>query len=981
MPRLTKSVLGFITAILCGSLFAANTQPTIQSFKKMPLSFTKNMGQWDEHVLFRANAGGATMWLTKEGVTYQFTRRIATRSGAVSAPGVSVGRTFLSDPGQAGMPILPGDRYEKDSIEQLVLTAKFVGANPNPEIVGQGQMEYKCNYFLGNDPSKWHTDVPNYEAITLKEIYPGIDLKYYGNGDGKIEYDFIIRACTDPSQIAIHYDGATEVCVDDEGRLVVETEWGKVTERAPLVYQVPNGKLREIEAQYSLREKYTFGFMLSEEYEPEYAAVIDPVLSYSTYLGGSNDYDVGYGIAVGLGGFAYVTGRTASTDFPIQTPYQSDQGWDDVFLTKFSAMGNSLVYSSYLGGNGPESGTGIAVDSTGSAYVTGWEDSNNFPIHNSSQTDLGRSGVFVTKLSPLGNSLIYSTCFGGSMDDQALGIAVDGNGCAYVAGVTWSTDFPICNPYQWSNNGGYYFPVDAFATKLSASGNSLVYSTYLGGTNDDVGYGIAIDDSGCAYVAGGTRSTDFPTKNPYQGTCQECNLYSYDAFVAKLGSSGDSLVYSTYLGGNNDDNAFAIAVDVGGFAYVTGRCGIFPTQNSYQGTYQGGGYDAYVTKLNAFGDSLIYSTYLGGGGIDYGYGIAVDGSGCAYVTGETSSSNFPILNPGQTSQGNKDGFVTRLSAIGNSLVYSTCLGGSGDDGGCGIAVDGSGSAYVTGWTQSSNFPTLNPYQAMLRGDGDAFVTKLNDSHFCQEFAGLFCDDFDDMLNPLWSQTEGSCVWLATGGVFQTSLVGMQLSCVQSVGDTTWRNYSFEADVRGNDGTDKVLRFRQRDANTRYWVNLRSDWQGQDELLLGKQAGGIETILQTVPHVSQNGVWYHLKVTCVGSHIRVSVNGNETIVFDDVIDPIRSGGIGLVCFTGGFGSCDISFDNVRVINIEYGDADASGGVDISDAVYSISYIFSGGPAPSPVEAGDANCDQAVDISDAVYLIAYIFSGGPAPCSAF
>ncbi|MCX6831785.1 MAG: SBBP repeat-containing protein, partial [candidate division Zixibacteria bacterium] len=337
MPRLTTLVLGFITVILCGSLFAANTQPTIQSFNKMPLSFTKNMGQWDDRVLFRANAGWATMWFTKDGVTYQFTRHIDSRSGAVSAPGVSVGRTFLSDPGQAGMPILPGDRYEKDSVEQLVLAAKFISANPNPEVIAEGQMEYKCNYFLGNDPSKWYTDVPNYEAITLRDIYPGIDVRYSGDGNDQAAYEFIVAPGADIAQIKVEYEGAEKTSIDADGRMIVRTKWGDMIAaiKSPM-----NGVLSGTSSFSQLSES-AIGF------KPEGAnrqALGTPAveLVYSTYLGGGSEYS-GSDIAVDGSGNVYVTGMTTSSNFPTLNPYQTDQGGDDVFVTKFSNSGNSLI--------------------------------------------------------------------------------------------------------------------------------------------------------------------------------------------------------------------------------------------------------------------------------------------------------------------------------------------------------------------------------------------------------------------------------------------------------------------------------------------------------------------------------------------------------------------------------------------------------------------------------------------------------------
>jgi len=688
----------------------------------MPLAFTKNMGQWDDRILFRANSGGATMWFTKEGVTYQFTRRIK-RSGVVSVPGLA----------NAVRPYDPADRFsqEKDSVEQLVLTAKFVDANPNPEIVGEGLMEYKCNYFIGNDPAKWHTDVPNYEAITLNDIYPGIDLKYSGDGlpqAGQAAYEFIVAPGANIAQVKVVYEGAEETSLDTDGRLILKTKWGDMI----AAIRSPTSDALSGSCAWWTSSSTTSSSDLAHGDVPQAQAGNSGTLelSYSTYLGGSgNDY--GYGIAVDSSGNAYVTGMTGGAhDFPTLNPFQPYPGhFSDAFVTKLSSAG-SLIYSTYLGGGDAEGGSdwasAISVDGSGNAYVTGYTTSYNFPTLNPFQPyPGGSSDAFVTKLSSSGNSLIYSTYLGGGGSDAGSGIAVDGSGYAYVTGRTESIDFPTLNPYQATYQGrGYYYGGDAFVTKLSSSGNSLIYSTYLGSESSDVGTGIAVDDSGNAYVTGLTQSSDFPTRNPYQATFQ--GGYG-DAFVTKLSSSGNSLFYSTYLGGSGTDAGNGIAVDDDGNAYVTGRTSSanFPTQNPYQSTYQGG-WDVFVTKLSNSGNSLIYSTYVGGEGSEYGQRIVIDGSGNVYVTGWTNSSAFPTLNPFESTfqGGYGDAFVTKLSVSGAGLIYSSYLGGGDDDWGYGIAVDGDGNAYVTGWTKSSSFPNQNPFQTYQGGWGDAFVTKL-----------------------------------------------------------------------------------------------------------------------------------------------------------------------------------------------------------------------------------------------------------------
>ena len=727
MPRLITLVLGLITAILCGSILAADTQPTVQSLSRMPLAFTKNNGQWDDRVLFRANAGGATMWFTKEGVTYQFTRRVASPVRAALAAARDSGSNAAATGDREGRPYAMegldsrlrgndkegGIDLERDSVEQLVLTAKFVGANPNPEVLGEGQMEYRCNYFIGNDPAKWHTDVPNYEAITLKDIYPGIDLKYSGDGTGQAAYEFIAAPGADIAQIKVEYEGAEETSIDADGRMIVRTKWGDMI---TAVKSPANGVLSGTAFFSQLSEK-TIGFEAGGASQ-QALGTLAVGLVYSTYLGGTGD-DRGNGIAVDGSGNAYVTGYTESSNYPTTTgAYDPTYGGGDAFVAKFSPSG-ALIYSTYLGGGGGDYGYGIAVDGSGNAYVTGLTGSDNFPTLNPYQTSQMGLDVFVTKLSSTGNSLIYSTYLGGGQWEWGTGIAVDGSGNACVTGITVSYDFPTLNPYQGTHQGG---TLDAFVTKLSSTGNTLIYSTYLGGGDYDFGTGIAVDGSGNAYATGYTGSSNFPTLNPYQT--------GGGVFVTKFSGHG-TMTYSTCLNGGSGQG---IAVDGSGNAYVTGYTSSsdFPTLNPYQ-TYQGGS-DVFVTKLSNSGDGLIYSTYLGGGQSEWGTGIAVDGSGNAYVTGGTSAPNFPTQNPyqGTYQGGSNDAFVTKLSSSGNSLIYSTYLGGGGDDGGTSnhrlggaIAVDDSGDAYVTGWTGSANFPTLNPYQTN-QGGQDVFVTKLSE---------------------------------------------------------------------------------------------------------------------------------------------------------------------------------------------------------------------------------------------------------------
>ncbi len=694
----------------------SNDAQVIKSISSLPLAFTANQGQWPDSILYRANAGGATMWFTPTGAYYQFTRRVGNDSALDSLDPIGRPDKFY---------------HESDSIEIMMLKASFVGANPSPRVSGKSMMEYKCNYFLGNDPTGWRTDVPSYEEIVLKEVYPGIDLTYYGRGR-QMEYDFVVSPGADYSQIRIQYEDAEGLAVADDGALVVTTKWGEIRELAPVVYQEIDGGRQPVTAEYLVGTNHSFGFRLGAEFNPSLPVVIDPVLVYSTYLGGS-DYEQPMGrIVVDASGCAYVTGATRSTNFPTQGAYQtSNQGSYDVIVTKLNSSGNGLIYSTYLGGSDYDESWGIAVDASGCAYITGTTSSSNFPTQGAYQTDQGDKDAFVTKLNSTGNGLIYSTYLGGVHQDLGVGIAVDASGCAYVTGEA-GLDFPTQGAYQTTNQGAY----DAFVTKLNSAGNGLIYSTYLGGTSEEYGHGIAVDASGYAYVTGTTGSSNFPTQGAYQTTIQG----AYDLFVTKLNSLGNGLIYSTYLGGSDANEGFGIAVDASGCAYVTGRTSStdFPTQGAYQTTNHGG-YDVIVTKLNSSGNGLIYSTYLGGSDWDYSFGIAIDASGYAYVTGQTYSSDFPTQGAYQTDQGGCDAFVTKFNSSGNGLTYSTYLGGSSFDMGFGIAVDASRCAYVTGLTESTNFPIQGAYQTG-QGAADGFVSKLCPTDSDSDGDGIIDED-------------------------------------------------------------------------------------------------------------------------------------------------------------------------------------------------------------------------------------------------
>ena len=617
------------------------------------------------------------------------------------------------------------------------------------------------NYFLGGDPRRWQTGVPNFAKVTARGIYPGIDAVFYGS-ERRLEYDLIVAPGADPRQIRLVFDGGPGPRIAADGSLVLDSGNGVLRQLAPVVYQDDaHGRRHSVPGRYVLRGPDVVGFEVAE-YDHDRALVLDPVLVYSSYLGGSGG-DFAASIAVDAAGNTYIAGGTHSFDFPVAgNPRQPVlHNGESAFVSKLNASGSALVYSTYLGGSGNgDWARAIAIDKAGNAYVTGTALSHDFPVAGTPvQASIADGGgcicgdAFVTKLNATGSALVYSTFLGGSNPDYATGIALDAAGDAFVVGVTASPDFRVAGtPLQATFHGPAFtgngvIQGDGFVAKLNPAGSALLYSTYLGGSGADFPTGVAVNAAGNAFVTGDTTSFNFPIAGtPFQSVSHGGTTSDEfgDAFVSKVNPTGSALVYSTYLGGHGDEASEAIAVDTAGNAYVAGftRSVDFPVSATpLQKNFAGGGSfgdDAFLTKLNAGGSALVYSTYLGGAGDESAYGIAVDALGDAFVTGHTNSSNFPQVTPVQAGYGGSgpgfdpsgDAFVAKVNPGGSALLFSTYLGGSGDDSGQAIAIDGGGNAYVAGDTLSLNFPTAGvPFQKTYHGgsayDGDAFVAKLS----------------------------------------------------------------------------------------------------------------------------------------------------------------------------------------------------------------------------------------------------------------
>lgn len=1006
-----------------------------EAYGKLPLSFEANQGQFDQQVQFLARGSGYGLYLTASEAVLVVTKSAPRKeeprvksASALESKFRSAQRGSLEADGRA-------KAVKQSAPQYTTVHMKLEGANAKAEAQAMEELPGQTNYFIGNNPQKWRTGIPSYAKVMYREVYPGVDLVYYGRQQ-QLEYDFVVAPGVDPARIKLNFEGAQSIDVDAQGDLILHTEGGDIRQHKPVVYQEVDGARQEVPSRYEMKDQRRVGFKI-ESYDANKPLVIDPVLTYSTFLGGSSG-DAGNSIAVDAAGSAYVTGWTSSSDFPLSHPMDSDAGLVDVFVSKLNPDGSALLYSTYLGGSDTDFGYSVAVDNVGQAYLTGYTYSADFPLMNPLQPSLhGKDDAFVTKLNSQGSAFIYSTYLGASSYDVGFEVKTDADGNAYVAGATFSHDLATVNPFQaakqgdqafkstngggdWSasdtglnaarmgdlaidpahpatlyaasergifkstdggstwvesnngidsfadvtkvvvnpvqtsnlwigttrrlyrssdagstwtgsfqgnvyalaldpvnpstifaslygqvwkstdggqtwtsqissfpdipgdvtafaidpthtstvyagtdglgvykstdgginwdsisvglpvnfirinaltinpanpsilyvgmgehgvyrstNGGGQWSAVnngltinndvyaltidpahpsviyagtngsgifkstnggnswsanatgltnrvvkdveidptasskvyavtdslsDVFVTKLDPAGSAQLYATYLGGNEDDQGFSIAVDGDGNAYLTGQTRSTNFPLASPLQPTFASPNSFSNDAFVTKLDPSGAHLSYSTYLGGNGEEEGADMVVDAAGNAYVAGIAiqldpalpMTFPvTPGAFRTTFNDGSYsDAFVTKINAAGSNLAYSTYLGGNDGDFAYSIAVGSNGQAVVTGETYSTNFPIVGPTQGRLNFNDAFVTRFNATGSAVIFSTYHGGDSNDGGYAIALDPANNIYVTGRTRSYNFPTVNPLQASQVGTSDAFVTKF-----------------------------------------------------------------------------------------------------------------------------------------------------------------------------------------------------------------------------------------------------------------
>ena len=635
-----------------------------RDYGHLPLQFEPNLGQADKGARFLMRGHGMTMFLTD--------------SEAVMV--VSSSEERVRGP-------RPPDFVPAEA-RRAVVRMKLLGAAKPQEVTGVEKLPGVSNYFIGKDPAKWRTGIPNYARVQYKNVYPGVDLVYYGH-QGQLEYDFVVQPGADPSDIKLAFQGADDVEAEGGGGLVIRAKGFTLRHRTPVVYQEIAGKRVEVKGRFKSVSEQVFGFEV-ESWNRNYALVIDPTLIYSTFLGGSGDTDTELGMAVDSAGRAYVAGYTNSVDFPITAgALQTTAGGDlDGYVARINASGTALEYSTYLGGSGQDLAIRIRIDPAGNAYLAGTTASPDFPTTPGAyeQSNVFGSALFLAKLNSSGGQLIWSTLVGESWPHYLVGLAIDSSGNVYASGPTTGQFPTTAGAYQTAYAGGLW---DAYVVKMNSTGSALVWSTLLGGSDLDDAQAITVDASGNVYVGGGSASHNFPTTpGAFQTVVPGPNG---GAFVSKFDPTG-TLLYSTYLDGSAGSTLYAITVDPSGNAYITGYTisSDYPvTQGAFQTTFGGGISDVYVSKLNATGTALLAATYLGGSEEeDPSDDIVLDAAGNVYVSGATASSNFPTTSGAIQGAlaGNSDVFFAKLNSSLSTLLYSTYLGGPGEDAGFSVGL-------------------------------------------------------------------------------------------------------------------------------------------------------------------------------------------------------------------------------------------------------------------------------------------------------
>jgi len=907
-------ILLSIAIVIMVGLVCADSNPNLgNNLNNATLTFTANNGQWNDAILFRSNIGNATMWFTREGAYYQFTRRME--------------KTIDKDR-------IKSSKFEMSinvpANETMMIKASFIGAGEIIDVNGRDAVNYTCNYFLGNDRSKWKTNVPSYGTIVYEDLYPGVDLKYYGN-NREMEYDFEISPGADPSQVMVRYDGIESLDITPTGELVVSTSWGEVVEQKPLVYQGSGTNRQIVECEYRLLGDNTFGFNLPAGYDDALALVIDPVLSYSSYFGGGN-HNIWSKVKVDDDGFIYLGGYTSSADFPTEMALDEiyNGGWDAV-VTKLTPTGGDLVFSTYLGGSENDQIHDIDLDPEGNIVFVG-DGRPGFPLNN--PIDAVCSGswndVVVGRLTPNGDSLMFGTYLGGDLHDLGQGIVTDVDGNIYITGETRSIDFPTKAGFDESHNGEY----DIYATKIAYPGDTIIYSTFLGGMQDDRPRSITLQGDYSAVVGGTSYSSGYPLENPLYGTKAD----SADAVITVLSPTGNSLLYSTFIGGDGYDEVWRLKTNDAGDIFACGvtRSANFPLYNAIDPVFSPDN-EGFILRLSGQDGSMIYSTFIGGEGDELIFDLDIDQFDNVYIVGRTSSSDLLWINAFDSTVGidEVDALLAILDPTGQSILLSTLFGAAHEERCYGIDVSTSGKIYMVGKANYPGLPLVNQYSSWNGSeDGFLLIVELNgdvDNDWVADSVDNCLDDYNpDQLNSDNDAIGDLCDNCPSiDNTDQSDIDG------DGLGDVC------DPDIDGDD-------FPNIDDNCPYVFNPIQEDGDND---------GIGDVCDNCPEIANN---------------------NQ---FDDDGD-----GVGDVCdICPGFDDNGPDSDGEGVPDdcdacpdfASCGDANNDCTINVGDAVFIINYIFKDGTSPEPACIGDANGDGVVNVGDAVYIINYIFKGGAAP----